>query len=69
MLRTSAYKLSDHLTVTISSITGYNHAWGVSEEDYNRIVPVDAFTPVNNAYGSLFGPALGSLPWEYFQMA
>lgn len=59
------YKLSDSLT--LSSITGFNRAWGSSIEDYNRIVPVDSFTPVNNAYGALFGsPLLANLPGIIF---
>jgi outer membrane receptor protein involved in Fe transport len=56
------YKLSDNLT--LSSITGYNHTWGVSEEDYNRIVPVDGFMPVANALPALFGA--GALPLLMF---
>jgi outer membrane receptor protein involved in Fe transport len=51
------YKLSDSLT--ISSITGFNRTWGFSEEDYNRIVPVDPFTPVGNS-------VLGALPLFVF---
>ncbi|HEY2482295.1 MAG TPA: TonB-dependent receptor plug domain-containing protein, partial [Caulobacteraceae bacterium] len=48
------YKLSD--TLTFSSITGYNHAWGFSEEDYNRIVPVDPFTPVSTGLAGIYAP-------------
>jgi outer membrane receptor protein involved in Fe transport len=42
---------TDNLTLT--SITGFNHAQGTSAEDYNRIVPTTPFNPVSN---SLFGP-------------
>ena len=51
-----SYKLSDSLT--ISSITGFNRSWGASEEDYNRIVPVDAFTPVGNALPAVDAAAI-----------
>jgi outer membrane receptor protein involved in Fe transport len=44
------YKLSD--TLTLTSITGYNRAYGTSEEDYNRIVPVDPFTPGDGILGA-----------------
>ena len=44
-----AWNISDNLTLT--SITGYNRNVGTSAEDYNRIVPVNTFTPTIGLYG------------------
>ena len=46
-----AYNVTDDLTLT--SITGFNHAQGTSAEDYNRIVPLTPFMPTSS---SPFGP-------------
>jgi outer membrane receptor protein involved in Fe transport len=59
-----AYKLSDDLTLT--SITGFNRTWGASEEDYNRIVPVDPFMPVANGLLAATAPPLAGLPLLLF---
>jgi outer membrane receptor protein involved in Fe transport len=45
------YHITDSLTLT--SITGFNRSTDALAEDYNRIVPVNAFSPVNT---SLIGP-------------
>jgi outer membrane receptor protein involved in Fe transport len=65
------WKMTDNLT--LSSITGVNHAWGVSEEDYNRVVPDLPFTPVGDAFpyvigGILLGDGLINLP-QFFHLA
>ncbi|MGA0599706.1 TonB-dependent receptor [Caulobacter sp. KR2-114] len=50
------YRITD--TLTLSSITGFNHNWGASAEDYNRLVPTIPFNTVpdpNNAFASAVG--------------
>jgi len=56
------WRLTDNLT--LSSITGYNHNFGASAEDYNRLVPQTPFNSTldTNAFlytlaGALGGPA------------
>ena len=44
-----AWNVTDNLTLT--SITGYNRDVGTSSEDYNRIVPVNTYTPTIGLYG------------------
>ena len=63
------YNLSDNWSIT--SITGFNHSKGSSEEDYNRVVPNLPFTPANNAFPAVIGaeigvPSLANLPLLLF---
>ena len=54
----NTYEVTDDLT--LSSLTGFNRNWGISEEDYNRLVPNIAFNTTPAATNNITAPvALG----------
>ena len=66
----NSYNLTDDLTLT--SLTGFNRNWGVSVEDYNRLIPSTAFNTTPAATNGISLPpgvtptAAGQIPYATY---
>jgi len=57
------WRVTDNLT--LSSITGYNHAWGTSAEDYNRLVPLISFNATPDPHNGIAAAVGGQATYAY----